>query len=44
MTVEGVPYRRFSHGWGWDPYCATGRGGAHGPAPDAEGDATINVR
>ena len=19
MTVEGVPYRRFSHGWGWDP-------------------------
>ena len=19
MTVEGGPYRRFSHGWGWDP-------------------------
>jgi putative Mg2+ transporter-C (MgtC) family protein len=19
MTLEGVPYRRFSHGWGWDP-------------------------
>src|SRR5262245_50415186 len=20
MTVEGVPYRRFSHGWGWEPF------------------------
>jgi DNA replication protein DnaC len=19
LTGKGVPYRRFSHGWGWDP-------------------------
>ena len=25
MTVEVVPYRRFLHGWGWDPFYRANR-------------------
>ena len=34
LTVIGIPYRRFSHGRGWDPHCYS-RAKASGPVLDA---------
>src|SRR4051794_32412405 len=40
-TLIDRPYRRFSHGWGWDPYVAVIRGfGLDHAGPQPKGPAT----